>query len=356
MSDLPPEVAGWIGQERYGEESEFEVERGYVLTACSSVENANPLYWDEKAAREITGGWIAPPSMISVWCRPHRFAPGRKGEGLALKVHFDLKEKLGLPEAIMTDDELVFHRPVRLGDRVRSHQVLRSVSEPKTTKLGRGRFWTIEVVYENQKRELLVEERITGFGYQRSAGERSAEQGAQGAAQRAAGARSGESGGETRIAADLTLDRVAVGQELPELAVDVTATTVVLGALATRDWRPMHHDRDFAKTRNGVRDIFLNTPNLAHWFERYLSDWTGPRGRPGRMKFFMRGSVFAGDRMVFRGEVTGVETDAAGCGWAAVDVNAGVGGEVKTACAARVAIPTRPDDNPWRREGDAWRP
>jgi hypothetical protein len=167
MSELPAEVASWIGQKRYQEESEFEVERGYVLTACSSVENANPLYWDEKSAREITGGWIAPPSMISTWCRPHRFSPGREGEGLALKVHFDLKEKLGLPEAIMTDDELVFHRPVRPGDRVRSHQVLRAVSEPKTTRLGRGRFWTIEVVYENQDGELLVEERITGFGYRR---------------------------------------------------------------------------------------------------------------------------------------------------------------------------------------------
>jgi acyl dehydratase len=169
MSDLPAEVASWIGQKRYVEESEFEVERGYVTTACSSVENGNPLFWDEKTAREVTGGWIAPPSMISVWCRPHLFSPNRKGEGLALKVHFDLKEKLGLPEAIMSDDELVFHEPVRPGDRVRSYRILRAVSEIKTTKLGRGRFWTIEVVYENQRGQLLVEERITGFGYKREA-------------------------------------------------------------------------------------------------------------------------------------------------------------------------------------------
>jgi hypothetical protein len=45
--------------------------------------------------------------------------------------------------------------------------VLRAVSDIKTTKLGKGRFWTIEVVYENQKGELLVEEKITGFGYKR---------------------------------------------------------------------------------------------------------------------------------------------------------------------------------------------
>jgi acyl dehydratase len=169
MSELPAEVAGWIGQKRHVEESEFEVERGYVLTGCSSVENGNPLYWDEKVAREVTGGWIAPPTMISVWCRPHLFSPQREGEGLALRTHFDLKEKLGLPEAIMSDDELAFYEPVRPGDRVRSYQILRAVSEIKTTKLGPGRFWTIEVVYENQKGELLVMEKITGFGYRREA-------------------------------------------------------------------------------------------------------------------------------------------------------------------------------------------
>lgn len=189
MSELPAEVAGWIGKKRYYEESEFDVERGYVLTACSSVENANPLYWDEKTARDVTGGWIAPPSMISVWCRPHLFSPGREGEGLALKVHFDLKEKLGLPEAIMSDDELVFHQPVRPGDRVRSYQVLRAVSDIKTTKLGKGRFWTIEVVYENQKGEILVEEKITGFGYKRQGGGAAAQRGE---AERSAGPRAGE--------------------------------------------------------------------------------------------------------------------------------------------------------------------
>ncbi len=74
----------------------------------------------------------------------------------------------------------------------------------------------------------------------------------------------------------LTLDGVRPGDVLPELRYDVTATTVVLGALATRDTRPMHHDHDFAVNRNGTQDIFLNTPNQAAWFERYLTDWSGP--------------------------------------------------------------------------------
>lgn len=154
----------------------------------------------------------------------------------------------------------------------------------------------------------------------------------------------------------LTLDQVKEGQVLPRLSYDVTATTVVLGALATRDWRPMHHDHKFAVERNGTRDIFLNTPNQAAWFERYVTDWTGPRGRLGRMTFRMRDSIFPGDTMQFDGRVSSVDVDDTGCGWAALDVDLTVDGRVCTTCAVRVAVPVTPDDNPWRRVGDGWRP
>lgn len=153
-----------------------------------------------------------------------------------------------------------------------------------------------------------------------------------------------------------TIDQVKAGDALPELAYDVTATTVVLGALASRDWRPMHHDKDFAQNRNGTRDIFLNTPNQAAWFERYLTDWSGPYGRLGRMKFRMKDSVFPGDRMVFRGRVDGVRTDDAGCGWADLTVTVSVGDKVCTECNARIALPAAAGDNPWTRRGERWKP
>jgi acyl dehydratase len=149
---------------------------------------------------------------------------------------------------------------------------------------------------------------------------------------------------------------VAVGDVLPELSYPVTATTVVLGALASRDWRPMHHDKDFAVHRNGTRDIFLNTPNQAAWFERYLTDWTGPYGRLRRMAFRMVGSIFPGDTMVFHGTVTGSDVDDAGCGWVALDISVSVEGDVKTTCRAEVGLPLTEDDNPWARRGEQWTP
>jgi acyl dehydratase len=154
----------------------------------------------------------------------------------------------------------------------------------------------------------------------------------------------------------LVLTDVTAGDELPVLAYDVTSTTVVLGALAARDWRPMHHDYHFATERNGTQDIFLNTPNQAAWFERYVTDWTGPKGRLGRMSFRMQGSVFPGDTMELRAKVARVETDDAGCGWVDLDITLGVGERVATVCRARVAVPVDAEDNPWTRRGDAWLP
>ena len=33
-----------------------------------------------------------------------------------------------------------------------------------------------------------------------------------------------------------------------------------------------------------------------------------------------------------------------------------VGDNVATECTARIAIPTRPGDNPWKRRGEQWNP
>ena len=161
-------VRSMIGAEQYLEQAEFPVEAGYIWTTCASVENGNPLFWDEEVSSALTGP-VRASTMISVWFRPHHWAPGRSDQALPLQVHFDLKAALELPEAVMTDNTITFYEPVRPGNRLRTYQVLRSVSDEKTTKLGTGRFWVIEVVYRNEEDELVGVESYTGFGYRRAA-------------------------------------------------------------------------------------------------------------------------------------------------------------------------------------------
>ena len=162
------DIDGLIGVEQYEEEGEFPVERGYVWTTCSSVENGNPIFWDDEVAEAVTGGPIAPPTMVSVWFRPHHWAPGRDTGGTAPA---GALRPEGGPGPTRGGDERQHHRLPRAGparDRLVTRQILRSVSDEKTTKLGTGRFWVIDVEYRNQGGELVAVESYTGFGYRRA--------------------------------------------------------------------------------------------------------------------------------------------------------------------------------------------
>ena len=164
---LPDDVAALIGARQYEVTANFPVERGYIYNTCAATQNGNPIYWDDAVATEITDGPIAPPTTLSLWIRPHYWEPGAEGEQVALKVHFDLKARFDLPEAVMSDNTLVFYEPVRPGDVITHWQVLKSVSDEKTTKLGTGRFWVIDLEYVNQDGTLVGVESYTGFGYRR---------------------------------------------------------------------------------------------------------------------------------------------------------------------------------------------
>ncbi len=367
---LPRAVTDMIGQPQYGTTADFPAEMGYSWNTLAATENPNPIYWDPEVAEALAGGRILPLSTLSIWMRPHRWSPGAAEEQVALQTHFDLKELLGLPEAIMSDNTVTFHQPVRPGDVISHRQVVRSISPPKTTRLGSGRFWVIDVEYHNQHGDLVGVESYTGFGYRRESAVPDASRNTSSRDARSPAdskpasathpsTRSGDSR-ETQLAQiaklDPAIDQVAVGEQLPVLQHDVTATTVVLGAIASRDWRPMHHDYRFATERNGTRDIFLNTPNQLAWFERFITDWTGPKGRPGRLSFRMHDPVFPGEQMIISATVTATQIDDSGCGWVDLKLLLRAGGRLCTSGTARVALPVAAADNPWRRSGSDWTP
>ena len=158
------------------------------------------------------------------------------------------------------------------------------------------------------------------------------------------------------MASNKMLGDVKEGMDLPVLEKLVKPVTVVLGAVASRDWRPQHHDYKFATGNNGLDDIIMNTPNLAAWFERYLTDWTGPKGRLGRIKFRMKDSVYPGDTMRFAGKVTKIERAAKGTAWVDVKIELTAGTKQCVSCEATIAVPESADANPWKLKGDDWKP
>ncbi|HET7651734.1 MAG TPA: hypothetical protein VFK42_01780 [Acidimicrobiales bacterium] len=96
---------------------------------------------------------------------------------------------------------------------------------------------------------------------------------------------------------------VSVGDELPTLVLEMTATRIVAGAIATRDFMPVHHDRDYANAQ-GAPDIFMNILSTNAYCTRFLTDWAGPDAMVRRVSIRLGVPVMPRSTLTFTGTVT----------------------------------------------------
>lgn len=99
---------------------------------------------------------------------------------------------------------------------------------------------------------------------------------------------------------------VAAGQELPVLELPMSATRIVACALATRDFMPVHHDRDYARSQ-GAPDIFVNIMSTNGHLGRYLTDWAGPASLVRKLSIRLGAPVFPGSVLRITGTIESVE-------------------------------------------------
>ena len=95
---------------------------------------------------------------------------------------------------------------------------------------------------------------------------------------------------------------VSEGDELPVQRREITRTTIVATAIATRDFTPVHHDHEAAQ-REGAKDIFLNILSTGGFIGKYLTDWSGPEGRLKQMTIRLGATVFPGDTLTTGGKI-----------------------------------------------------
>jgi acyl dehydratase len=104
-----------------------------------------------------------------------------------------------------------------------------------------------------------------------------------------------------------TLDwhTVRAGDELPPMVINMTATRIVAGAIASRDFMPVHHDRDYANSQ-GAPDIFMNILSDTAYCSRFLTDWAGPDAMITHLAIRLGVPVFPSHTLTFTGAVTSV--------------------------------------------------
>ncbi len=99
---------------------------------------------------------------------------------------------------------------------------------------------------------------------------------------------------------------VKVGDELPELVIELTPTVIVSTAIASRDYQDVHHDRDLAH-KKGSKDIFMNILSTNGFVGRYVTDWAGPNAVLGSVKIRLGAPNYPYDTMRMTGRVESKE-------------------------------------------------
>jgi hypothetical protein len=126
-----------------------------------ALDDRNPVYQDEGiAASTRFGGVVAPPAMLQAWTMPRPKIEGiaeRGGvpnEGMSDNP-ISYLDKAGYVGTLATNSELEFERYLKPGDHLQSSNRMESISDLKTTGLGKGYFVTWITTYTNGADEVV---------------------------------------------------------------------------------------------------------------------------------------------------------------------------------------------------------
>lgn len=133
---------------------------------AAAFEDRNPVYTDpDAAARSRFGAIVAPPMMLQTWTMPvpvitgiaERGGSPAETEGESIMTIF---ERQGLVGTLAVGSEFEIERHLRLGEVISATNIVETISEEKTTRLGRGRFVTWLTTYTDEHGEVVGRQRF----------------------------------------------------------------------------------------------------------------------------------------------------------------------------------------------------
>ena len=95
---------------------------------------------------------------------------------------------------------------------------------------------------------------------------------------------------------------VNVGDKLPQKELPITSALIVGGAVASRDFTQVHHDKKIAQA-SGLPDIFMNILTSNGLMGSYVTNWAGPDATVKKIDLKLGAPNLPGFEMTLTGEV-----------------------------------------------------
>jgi hypothetical protein len=108
----------------------------------------------------------------------------------------------------------------------------------------------------------------------------------------------------------MNFETVNVGDQLPPREIPITPALIVGGALASRDFTTVHHDKKAAQ-KGGLPDIFMNILTSNGLMGSYVSNWAGPDSTTRKIDLKLGAPNLPGFVMTITGQVK-AKDDATG--------------------------------------------
>ena len=121
-----------------------------------ALDDRNPVYLDEEIAKQSRfGGLVAPPAMLQAWSMPRPKIEGIAERGgapdeILSDTPITALDEAGYIGTLATNSELEFERYLKPGETLDVTNEIESISNRKTTSLGKGYFVTWITTYRSE--------------------------------------------------------------------------------------------------------------------------------------------------------------------------------------------------------------
>lgn len=106
----------------------------------------------------------------------------------------------------------------------------------------------------------------------------------------------------------MSYENVSVGDKLPAKEIPITSALIAGGAVASRDFTPVHHNKKEAQNA-GLPDIFMSILTSNGLMGSYVTNWAGPDSTTKKVDLKLGAPNIPGFVMTLTGVVAAKDDD-----------------------------------------------